>query len=231
LPDYQGWLYTLFVHRYLHNPVTRVGLFLVVFGWGPLLSVIFLDSIGLWPEPDPNPIGLGILFFLTFGPALICLLVGFALTVRQKRREDRAQPTAGTLAGASVPSAETEAGVQAYAAPLADDSRATGQPAAPLLTPDQEAYMDQASWGSLLGWWYFILMGKPVAFFRHMPGNLLYTNYIKGGRRQVWESGGRPDFASFEQRSQLADTIGLYAAIGVGVLAVIVFGLVWLVKG
>ena len=52
----------------------KVGIGLVVFGWGPLLAIIALAELGLWP--DPNPIGPGLLFFLTSWPALICLGVG-----------------------------------------------------------------------------------------------------------------------------------------------------------
>lgn len=54
----------------------KIGLLLVAFGWGPLLSIVFLAAIGLWPDPNPNPIGPGILFFLTSWPAIICLGIG-----------------------------------------------------------------------------------------------------------------------------------------------------------
>jgi len=32
--------------------------------------------LGLWPDPNPNPVGPGILFGLTFWPAIICIVVG-----------------------------------------------------------------------------------------------------------------------------------------------------------
>lgn len=35
---------------------SKVGLAFVVFGWGPLLLIILLAAIGLWPDPNPNPI-------------------------------------------------------------------------------------------------------------------------------------------------------------------------------
>ena len=63
----------------------RIGLALVVLGWGPLLSIIFLAELGLWPDPNPNPIGPGLLFFVTFWPAVICLAVGVFRTYRAKR--------------------------------------------------------------------------------------------------------------------------------------------------
>lgn len=61
---------------YLQNCLVKIGLLLVTFGWGPLLSVILLSDLGLWPDPNPNPVGAGILFFLTSWPAIICLGIG-----------------------------------------------------------------------------------------------------------------------------------------------------------
>jgi hypothetical protein len=62
--------------KYLKSIWVRIGLFLVVFGWGPLWAIVLLASIGLWPDPNPNPIGPGLLFFFTFWPAAICLCIG-----------------------------------------------------------------------------------------------------------------------------------------------------------
>jgi hypothetical protein len=71
---------------YLDNRWIKIGLALMVLGWGPLWTIIFLAAIGLWPDPNPNPIGPGLLFFVTAWPAIICLGVG----VVQVRR-DRSQ--------------------------------------------------------------------------------------------------------------------------------------------
>ncbi len=69
--------------RYLANKWVRVGLALVVFGWGPLWSIALLAAIGAWPDPNPNPIGPGLLFFFTFWPAIICIAIGI---FRERRR-------------------------------------------------------------------------------------------------------------------------------------------------
>jgi hypothetical protein len=61
---------------YLDSHWVKAGLALVVLGWGPLWVIILLAGIGLWPDPNPNPIGPGILFFLTAWPAIICLAIG-----------------------------------------------------------------------------------------------------------------------------------------------------------
>ncbi|MEC4747303.1 hypothetical protein [Methylomicrobium sp. Wu6] len=70
-------------NRYLSNRMIRIGLALVIFGWGPLLAIIALASLQLWPDPDPNPIGPGLLFFVTSWPAIICLAIGFAQAGRK----------------------------------------------------------------------------------------------------------------------------------------------------
>lgn len=59
------------------NRWNRIGLALVVFGWSPLWLIVLLAAIGLWPDPNPNPIGPGLLFFVTFWPAVICFGVGW----------------------------------------------------------------------------------------------------------------------------------------------------------
>jgi hypothetical protein len=38
-------------------------LVLVLVGWTPLWDIVLLAAIGLWPDPNPNPIGPGLLFF------------------------------------------------------------------------------------------------------------------------------------------------------------------------
>ncbi len=71
---------------YLRNLWVRIGLTLIVVGWGPLMGIVVLDGLGLWPDPDPNPIGPGLLFFFTAWPAIICLAVGIVQTRRRARR-------------------------------------------------------------------------------------------------------------------------------------------------
>jgi hypothetical protein len=61
-----------------------VGAVLLVFGSGPLLVVILMASLGLTRDPNPNPVGFGILAFLTFWPGVILLVLGF-LTSRRRR--------------------------------------------------------------------------------------------------------------------------------------------------
>lgn len=61
---------------YFANRWNKIGLGLVIFGWGPLWLIVLLAALGLWPDPNPNPVGPGLLFFFTLWPALACFAVG-----------------------------------------------------------------------------------------------------------------------------------------------------------
>lgn len=54
----------------------KLGLALFAVGSGPLALFLIADAIGLINDPDPNPIGLGLLFFITFWPAMGLILLG-----------------------------------------------------------------------------------------------------------------------------------------------------------
>ena len=66
------------MRKYWESRFVRTGLALFVLGCGPLLLIIVAAAVGLWPDPNPNPIGPGILAFLTFWPSLICMVIGVA---------------------------------------------------------------------------------------------------------------------------------------------------------
>jgi hypothetical protein len=61
---------------YLQSGWIKVGLALLCIGGGPLLFIIVASAVGLWPDPNPNPIGPGLLFFFTFWPAVISIVIG-----------------------------------------------------------------------------------------------------------------------------------------------------------
>jgi hypothetical protein len=61
-----------------------LGLALVFFGWGPLLGIVALAALDLWPDPNPNPIGPGLLFFVTAWLAVICFSKG-VFQIRRRR--------------------------------------------------------------------------------------------------------------------------------------------------
>ncbi len=72
------------MRTYLANRWFRVGFWLAVLGWSPLLAIVLLAAVGLWPDPNPNPIGPGLLFFFSFWPAVALMGLG-AFQVRRGR--------------------------------------------------------------------------------------------------------------------------------------------------
>jgi hypothetical protein len=84
------------MQEYIGNRWVKIGLVLVVLGWGPLFAIIGLASIQLWPDPDPNPVGPGLLFFVTFWPAVICLGIG-AVQVARRRKQAALDPATELL--------------------------------------------------------------------------------------------------------------------------------------
>jgi hypothetical protein len=67
-----------------------IGLILCILGSGPLLTVILLAWLGVTKDPNPNPVGFGMLAFLTFWPSVILVIVGVA---QSYTRYKSAQPS------------------------------------------------------------------------------------------------------------------------------------------
>ena len=64
------------MNRLFANRLFKIGFWMFVIGSSPLLAIIVLAGIGLWPDPNPNPIGPGLLAFFTFWPSIICMIIG-----------------------------------------------------------------------------------------------------------------------------------------------------------
>ncbi len=58
---------------YTGSWLVRIGLGLLIVGVGPLAAVLLFSS-----DPNPNPIGFGLLAFVTFWPGVGCLAFGLA---------------------------------------------------------------------------------------------------------------------------------------------------------
>jgi hypothetical protein len=52
----------------------------------PPLAIILAVSLGLLSDPDPNPIGPGLLAFFTFWPAVILIVWGLIASLARFRR-------------------------------------------------------------------------------------------------------------------------------------------------
>jgi len=76
---------------YWKSGLVRVGVGLIVGGSGPLLLIIAAASLGLTSDPNPNPIGPGLLAFVTFWPGVICLVSGLISARRAGRARKRDQ--------------------------------------------------------------------------------------------------------------------------------------------
>jgi hypothetical protein len=61
---------------YLQSWWVRTGLVLLFLGAAPLVAIILAAKVGLWPDPNPNPVGPGLLFFVSGVLATGCLAVG-----------------------------------------------------------------------------------------------------------------------------------------------------------
>jgi len=73
------------VGEYFRSSLVRVGLGLLIVGSGPLIAIIVLSALGVLADPNPNPVGPGILAGLTFWPGVICVIVGVVTVARRKR--------------------------------------------------------------------------------------------------------------------------------------------------
>lgn len=200
--------------RWFKNPFTIIGLLLVLFGWSPLLSIIFLDTLGLWPDPNPNPIGPGLLFFFTGMPAVICLLLGIIISL--------AHPQQASIA----PSTSQPSPLPGPKLGLTDNPT-TITPAH--LTSEQQAYIDSPSWAASFGLAYFIFMGTPETFFRHLIPNLNYIHYIQHGRQQAWRARHWPTFDQFKTKNDQLDQLAKTTISIITTLAIIFFTFITLI--
>jgi hypothetical protein len=68
----------LYLNRLWHSGYFVAGALLLLIGSGPLLVVGALAALGLTSDPNPNPVGLGILSLFSFWPGVALMLVGLA---------------------------------------------------------------------------------------------------------------------------------------------------------
>lgn len=61
---------------FLSDRLFQIGAAVVILGGAPLFTILLLAKIGLWPDPHPNPVGPGILVFVTFWPGVILMAAG-----------------------------------------------------------------------------------------------------------------------------------------------------------
>jgi hypothetical protein len=69
-----------------------VGIGVFAVGSGPLLLVILLAALGFTKDPNPNPVGFGIIALLTFWPGIGLTLAGLAQSVMRHRKAKQQYP-------------------------------------------------------------------------------------------------------------------------------------------
>jgi hypothetical protein len=67
--------------RFLKSKLVIAGLILFAAGSGPLLVTILLAAFGMTKDPNPNPVGFGLLAAFTFWPSLLLLGMGIWRTL------------------------------------------------------------------------------------------------------------------------------------------------------
>ena len=72
--------------RFVDSWAIRAGVLLLIVGTGPLVAIGLAAKLGLTADPNPNPIGPGILAGLTFLPSMIIMLVGIVRVIVVNRR-------------------------------------------------------------------------------------------------------------------------------------------------
>jgi hypothetical protein len=65
---------------------------LLILGTGPLLAIVLAAELGLLSDPNPNPIGPGLLAFFTFWPAVIMIALGLIASLARYRTAMRQYP-------------------------------------------------------------------------------------------------------------------------------------------
>jgi len=76
-----GWILLSGSDRavYLRSPWFKAGVAIICLGALPLVIVGLLSWLGLLSDPNPNPIGLGLLFMAATALGCIAILIGIVL--------------------------------------------------------------------------------------------------------------------------------------------------------
>jgi hypothetical protein len=67
------------------SKVFWIGIVVLAVGTGPLFITMLLASLGLTKDPNPNPVGFGIMAFFTFYPSIALIVVGLIISMSRSR--------------------------------------------------------------------------------------------------------------------------------------------------
>jgi len=75
------------IKKVFKNWIFLIGFVLFLVGTGPLLLTIIAAELGMTSDPNPNPVGFGILMTFTLMPSLVLMMIGF-FRVKHSREHD-----------------------------------------------------------------------------------------------------------------------------------------------
>ena len=64
-----------------------IGIVLLIAGTGPLVGIMAMAAVGMTQDPNPNPVGFGILAAVALWPSLGLIAIGIWRTRLLNRRE------------------------------------------------------------------------------------------------------------------------------------------------
>ena len=64
------------IERLKSNRLFKIGFWIFLIGSGPLILLMTAAMLGLTNDPNPNPVGLGIMAMISFWPALGLIALG-----------------------------------------------------------------------------------------------------------------------------------------------------------
>lgn len=73
--------------RFRLRPMAWVGIAVLVLGVGPLLAILLAARMGWTSDPNPNPIGLGMLAGCSAPAGLVLAVLGTALSIMDMVRD------------------------------------------------------------------------------------------------------------------------------------------------
>lgn len=76
-----------FRRRFRLRRLAWIGLATVALGTGPLLLILLAARMGWSSDPNPNPVGPGMLAMCTFWPGAAMTVIGLALSVADFARD------------------------------------------------------------------------------------------------------------------------------------------------
>ena len=77
----------MFFRNLLFNKLFRIGLVIFLIGSTPLLVYFTAAKLGFVTDPNPNPVGLGMMAYFTFWPSIVIMTISGFIEFRASKEE------------------------------------------------------------------------------------------------------------------------------------------------